>query len=140
MNKYKVYEKQEITKELLNTIKVGDLIKINIWKKPMRVVAVSENFFIMWKKHFKTWVYSICEKNKRGYEHNLCYRPNNGFDKDEFVCGRDNSYCKFDYSTEKGCQEALKELESGELEVSERGGWGIWHIEIKEGKSDESYN
>ena len=39
-----------ITKEILDTVKVGDLIKINDWKKPMRVKAVSENYFVMTKK------------------------------------------------------------------------------------------
>ena len=134
MKQYEVYEKPDITKELLNTIKVGDFIKVNTWKRPMKVVAVSENFFIMWKKHFGTWAYSICEKNKRGYERNLIYRPHNGFMADEFVCGHDDHYTKYDYSDEKECKKALKDLESGELEVTTRHGWGIWHLEIKRGK------
>jgi hypothetical protein len=90
MRKYEVYDKPNITKELLNTIKVGDSIKVNTWKRPMKVIAVSENFFIMWKPH--------------------------------------------DYTIPEDCEEALKELESGEMEVSQRRGWGIWHLEIKRGK------
>lgn len=133
MNKYEIYDKTDITKELLNTIKVGDFIKVNTWKRPLKVIAVSENFFIMWKPHFKTYVYSICEKNKRGYEHNLFYRPHNGFMADEFVCGSDNYFDKYNYSDERECRKALKELESGKLEVTTRYGWGIWHLEIKRG-------
>lgn len=133
MNKYEIYDKPDITKELLNTIKVGDFIKVNTWKRPLKVIAVSENFFIMWRPFIKTWLYSICEKSKRGYEHNLWYRPNNGFMADEFVCGSDDHYTKYNYSDEKECQKALKELESGKLEVTTRHGWGIWHLEIKRG-------
>ena len=135
MSKYEIYEKQDITKELLNTIKIGDSIKVNTWKRPMKVIAVSENFFIMWKKHFDTWAYSICEKNKRGYAYNMLYRPNRGFDDDEFVCGPDNYvFGHYDYTIPEDCEEALKELESGEMEVSQRRGWGIWHLEIKRGE------
>lgn len=130
-NKYNIYEKNDITKELLNTIKFGDYIKINTWKMPMKVIATSDNFIILLKKHFDTFAYSIIEKNKRGYEHNLIYRPENGFMADEFVCGADDHYCKYNYSNQTECEKALKELESGELEVSQRHGWGIWHIEIK---------
>lgn len=129
--KYEIYEKHDVTKELLNTIKVGDLIKVNTWKRPMRVIAVSENFFIMWKKHFNTYMYSICEKNKRGYHHNTVYRPACGFYEDEFVCGSDDHYTKYDYSNEKECKKALEELEKGTLEVTTRHGWGVWHLEIK---------
>ena len=39
-----------VTREILDTIKVGDLIRVNDWKKPMRVKAVSENYFVMTKK------------------------------------------------------------------------------------------
>jgi hypothetical protein len=134
MNKYEIYEHPDITKELLNTIKVGDFIKVNTWKRPLKVIAVSENFFIMWRPHFKTWMYSICEKNKRGYAHNMIYRPECGFDDDEFVCGADDHFTKYDYSNEKECKKALKELEKGTLEVTTRHGWGIWHLEIKRGK------
>ena len=135
MKQYEIYEKPDITKELLNTIKIGDSIKINTWRRPMKVIAVSKNFFIMWKKHFKTWMYSICEKNKRGYAHNMIYWPNGGFDDDEFVCGPENYvFDKYDYSIEEERLEALQELESGDMEVSEKRGRGIYHLEIKRGK------
>lgn len=57
---YNIYE--EITKELLDSIKVGDLIKINDWNKPLRVRAVSKNYFVMASKMFGKWNYSVCEK------------------------------------------------------------------------------
>lgn len=131
LNRYEVYDKDKITRDLLNGIKVGDFIKINTWKRPFTVTAVSDNYFIMCKPHFNTYAYSICEKNKRGYEHNLIYRPHCGFKSDEFICGPDNYFTRYDYFDFQECQKALKDLESGDMEVSERHGWGIWHIEIK---------
>ena len=37
----------EVTREILNTIKAGDLVRVNNWDKPMQVKAVSENYFVM---------------------------------------------------------------------------------------------
>ena len=57
---YKHYT--NVTKEILDTVKAGDLIKINDWKKPMRVKAVSENFLVMTQKNFRNTYYSVCSK------------------------------------------------------------------------------
>lgn len=134
-NPYLIYEDNNITKEVLDIIKVNDFVKINTWKRPMKVIAVSENFIIMWRKHFKTFGYSILEKFKRGYSHNLVYGDENcGFSFNDFVCGPDNYYCKFDYSNKQDCEKALTELENGDLEVSTRHGWGVYYIEIKQGE------
>lgn len=40
---YKHYE--NITREILDTIKVGDLVRVNDWTSPMLVKAVSKNIF-----------------------------------------------------------------------------------------------
>lgn len=134
---YEIYPKTELTKEILDTIKVGDRIKVNSWKRPFTVRAVSENYFIMTTSFFDSYRYSICEKNKRGGRYNVCYRPERGYYEDEFVCGPDDHYCLHDYEDPKECEIALKELEAGELEVSIRYGWGIWQIAIKRGNSNE---
>lgn len=55
-----------ITKELLDGIKVGDLIKVNDWKKPLRVKGVSDNYFVMATKQFGDTIYSVCEKKPWG--------------------------------------------------------------------------
>jgi len=52
----------EITRELLDSVKVGDLIKINDWKKPLKVIAITKNYFVMAKKMVDKWEYSVCEK------------------------------------------------------------------------------
>lgn len=41
-----------ITREILDTIKINDLVKINDWVKPMRVKAVSDNYFVMIRNQF----------------------------------------------------------------------------------------
>lgn len=56
----------DVTKELLDSVCVGDLIKINDWKKPLRVKGVSKNYFVMATKQFGKCVYSVCEKKPWG--------------------------------------------------------------------------
>lgn len=57
---YVVYE--SITKELLDTVNVGDLILTNDSKQPLRVYGVSPNYFVMARRAFGQWLYSVCEK------------------------------------------------------------------------------
>lgn len=69
MRDYKVFT--NITKEVLDSVKPGDLIKVNDWKKPLKVIAVSENYFVMARKLFDKWEYSVCEKKPwNGIRHN----------------------------------------------------------------------
>ena len=89
---YKHYT--EITKEILDNIKVGMLVKINDWKRPMKVVGVSENYFCMIQKVCGKISYSVCEKKPwGGIRHNSM---RGGM----FHCGTDNmifGYLGFDY-------------------------------------------
>lgn len=55
----------EINKELLDSIKPGDLVKVNKWRKPLRVRAVSANYFVMAQPLPKGYDYSVCEKTQR---------------------------------------------------------------------------
>lgn len=64
MKGYKAFT--EITKELLDGVAVGDLIKVNDWKKPLRVKGVSKDYFVMATKQFGETVYSVCEKKPWG--------------------------------------------------------------------------
>jgi hypothetical protein len=58
-----MYEHHEtITKELLDGIKVGDLVKVNDWKRPLRVRGVTKNYFVMSMAAFGRYIYSVCEK------------------------------------------------------------------------------
>jgi len=61
---YKVYKNEEVTKEILDTIQKGDLIKVNDWGKPFRVRGVTDNYFIMTCNMFGNIHYSVCEKKR----------------------------------------------------------------------------
>ena len=103
---YKTYVFDEITKELLDSIEVGDFVKCNEWKKPMIVVAKSDNYFIMVQRHFNTFLYCICEKL-------ACKRSYNYYTKGMFRIGPDDHYGAYNYFETKECEEALIRLEDG---------------------------
>ena len=104
MKSYLYYE--EVTKDILDSIEVGNFVKCNGWRKPMMVVAVSKNYFIMIARHFKTFTYSICEKLPSKFTHNM-------YDEGCFRIGPDNYYCYYDYFNLEECKEALIRLEDG---------------------------
>lgn len=109
MNKYEIYGINQITKKLLDEIQVGDLVKINSWGSPMRVLAVSDTHAIMVRRHPKyEFSYSILEKVPASYSRNNWYEG-------QFRCGPDNYYCFYDYNTLDGCHKALLRLKDGLL-------------------------
>lgn len=113
------------TKEILDTIQVGDLIKCNDWKRPLRVQIVSENFFIMTRNLFGQCCYSICSKNPSDFSRNYIRE---GFP----VIGMDNYvFGKFDYFNPDDLKEAIEELETGKMEVSVRSSCALLSISIK---------
>jgi len=120
----------EVTKEILDTIKVGDLIKVNDWKKPMRVKGVSENYAVMIEKQFGKLYYSVIEKKPwDGVRHNEMI---GGY----FHCGRDNwifSDLNFDYKFDnvEAIARYLSTFESGETELSVRNAIPITQIHVK---------
>ena len=124
-----------ITREVLNTIKVGDLVKVNDWAKPMRVKAVSENFFVMTQKQFKDTYYSVCSKLPwNGVKHN---KMTGGM----FHCGSDDwimgsplcvNYDKvYEFDDPKISALYLKEFEDGKTHISERNGIPIYDLYVK---------
>lgn len=92
----------DITKELLDSIEVGDKVLCNDWKRPMKVIAVSKNYFISATKRF----YSICEKLPRKFTHNYAYEG-------KFTIGPDNYYGYYNYANKDECEDALLRLEDG---------------------------
>lgn len=134
MNKqYKHYT--DVTREILDTIKIGDLIKINNWKKPMRVMAVSKNYFVMKSKVFKTNYYSVCSKLPwNGVKHN---NMTNGM----FHCGADDWIFGsplgithknlYEFINEESNRKFLQEFEDGKAHISERNGMPIYDLYIK---------
>ena len=124
-----------ITREILDTIKVGDLVKINYWTKPLRVKAVSENYFVMVGNLFGKPLYSVCSKLPwGGIRHNAMVGG-------MFHCGTDNwifgSPLSFEYKNlyrfenEKANNAYLQEFENGEAVISERNGVPIYDLYVK---------
>lgn len=119
--KYEVHT--EITKELLDSIQVGDLVKCNDWERPMRVRGVSEHYFVMARKLFDKTLYSICEKKPwDGIRHNRMTGGMFHIGTDSWVFGwggwdPDGGY---DFDDEKKTALYLDSLEQGVTELSHR--------------------
>ncbi len=125
MNNYEIYEADKLTKEVLDSVKVGDLVKCNEWKQPLIVKVTSENFFIMARNVFGKTLYSICEKRPSEYSRNY-------FTKGSFMIGTDNLiFGIYDYLKQDDCEEAIKELENGNLALSHRKTVDLMSIQIK---------
>lgn len=121
----------EITKELLDSICVGDLVKVNNWKKPLRVKGVSANYFVMATKQFGKTVYSVCEKKPwGGIRHN---EMTGGL----FHVGRDSwlfgwiGFDDYDFENAKKTAEYLQSFEVSESEISCRNAIPIRLLQIK---------
>ena len=120
-----------IDKHILDTeIQVGKLVKINDWKKPLRVVGVSENYFVMKQNMFGKVLYSVCEKKPwDGIRHNSMIGG-------MFHCGTDNmvfGFIDFDYKfdDEQEIKRYLNAFESGEIELSHRTAVPIYGLYVK---------
>lgn len=128
MKKYQHY--YEVTKEILDTINVGNLVKINDWKRAMRVVGVSENYFCMIQKVCGNVCYSVCEKKQWG---GIRYNKMLG---GHFHCGTDNmvfGYDDFDYefNNQEQIEKYLQAFERGEIELSARTSAPIFDLFVK---------
>lgn len=138
------YEEDQITREVLDSIKVGDWISVNMWASPLRVYAVSKNFFVMARWTVKGWVYSVCEKTRRWHQYN-------GIIPGYFHCGDDfwlfgapvwsRFNCKgYDFKNAEAAQAYINSFEDaslndlgsgGELShISDRRATPIKYIEI----------
>ena len=116
-------------------IKVGDLIKVNNWKKPMRVKAVSNNYFLMTMKQFGVTYYSVCSKIPwKGIRYNNMVGG-------MFHCGCDNwifgSPLSIDYENlymfenDESNKLYLQDFENGQAEISVRNAIAIYDLYVK---------
>ena len=127
-NKYTHY--QNVAKKILDSVKVGNLIKINDCKRPMKVVGVSDNYFVMIQKVCGNICYSVCEKKSWD---GIRYNAMRG---GMYHCGTDNTvfgYGEFDYKfdDEKEIEKYLNGFEIGEIELSVRTAIPIYDLYIK---------
>lgn len=124
-----------VTREILDTVCVGDLIKINEWKVPLRVKAVSENYFVMTRKQFGHTVYSVCSKLPwDGIRHNEMRGGMFHCSTDNWVFGSPLSVDYehlYDFENDDANDAYLQSFESGETALSERKGVPIYELYIK---------
>ncbi len=126
-----------ITRAILDTIKVGDLVRVNNWKKPMKVKAVSENFFVMTQNLFGKTFYSVCSKLPWD---GIIYNSMRG---GMFHCSTDNwifgsplvvEYRDlYTFENNEATQKYLQSFETGDCELSERKGIAIYDLYVKAG-------
>lgn len=125
----------DVTREALDTVKIGDLIKVNDWTKPMRVKAVSENYFVMTQKQFGDTYYSVCSKLPwEGIRHNAMRGGMFHCGPDSWIFGAPVSVDYenlYEFDNEEANQAYLKSFEDGESEISERRGIAIYDLYVK---------
>lgn len=124
-----------ITREVLDTIKAGDLIKVNDWTKPMRVKAVSDNYFVMTMNQFGDTYYSVCSKLPwDGVRHNSMVGGMFHCSTDDWVFGSPltSEYEDlYKFENEDANQAYLQDFENGECHLSERRGIAIYDLYVK---------
>lgn len=138
----------DITKELLDSINVRDLVAIQDWDEMYEVRAVSDNYFVMasTSPEKEGW-YSICEKKPYGYTYNNMRRglfhcgtdywifgyidPFDDFSDDPN--GSDNPYT---FTNQRFNKSYLESLEKGETKLSARTSVPIYELYLK--RKDET--
>lgn len=123
---YETYE--EITRDLLDTVKRGDLVKCNDWKRPLRVCAATKNYFVMATRAFGKVVYSVCEKKPSEYSCNNFTKGAFRIGRDNYIFGAPNGY---EWETEIEALEYLAGFENGDIELSQRAAVDLKKISIK---------
>lgn len=132
-NGYTHYE--EITKDVLDSIKTGDFVRVNDWKRPLKVKGVSDNYFVMEREVFGKPLYAVCEKKPWG---GIRYNAMRG---GMFHVGTDNmvfgTSLQFDdervyhFEDEAITKEYLVLFENGEQELSMRTSVPIYDLYVK---------
>ena len=119
----------------LQSVKVGDLIKINNWNQPMRVKCISNNYFVMTVNRFGNVLYSVVSK-----------KPWNGIRYNNMVggmyhCGTDNWVfgsplqidCEnlYEFNNDEFSKQYLDDFEKEKCELSYRTSIAIFDLYIK---------
>ena len=121
---------ETITKQFLDSIQTGNLVKINDWKRPMRVKGVSSNYLVMYQNVCGKDSYSVMEKIPCGFRHNE-------MSPGMFHCGTDHwlfGYSGLDDYSFSNCEstkEYLQSFEDGESKLSVRTSVPIRYIAVK---------
>ncbi len=117
-----------VTRSILDLIQVGDYIKCNDWKKPMKVIAVSENYFVMIEKIFGDTYYSVCEKKIVDHDRNSYTKGHFRIGTDDNIFGYPTGY---QWTDEGFLKKYLNEFEQGETALSVRTSVNLKSMSIK---------
>lgn len=122
----------EVTRAILETVKVGDWIKINDRKRPLNVKGVTENYFVMAQIVYGVTLYSVVSKRPWRFEG----AKHNAMSGGMFHCGPDAwlfgyKCLEYDFENLEFVADYLNSFERGESEISERRGMPIQKIYIK---------
>ncbi len=132
-NKYRHYK--NITREMLDEVKDGDLITVNNWATPMTVMAVSKNYFVMTCEENGERYYSVCSKLPwDGVRHNNMVGGMFHCGPDDRTFGSELWFEDPDIYSFKNPETAAKYLqkfENGEYHISERQGIAIYDLIIE---------
>ena len=135
-SQYKRYAGPEVTKELLDSIEVGDLIRVNSWNRSLRVRGVSKDYFVMAQPMFGKWDYSVCEKKPwPGVHYNQMIGGMFHVGTDWWVFGAPEGY---QFNNQEATDNYLRTFELPEqdcdhAELSVRRSVPIYEIYIKKG-------
>lgn len=126
------YTESVATIEVLNSIKVGDLVKINDWKRPLKVKGVSEHYIAMAVKSFGKVIYSIIEKKRWD---GIKYNDMRG---GQFHCGTDDwifgdPYFKYNFDDAEAVNQYLQEFETNKARLSMRRAVPVYKVHVKAG-------
>lgn len=123
---YKTYN--EISTELLDSLKVGDMVKFDSEKTSYKIKGVSKNYIVMTQNLFGKIYYCIVPKKPMKYGHNVCYLPDCGFHNGSFVhapdawifgCDIDDDNL-YEFNNENSTNLYLQQLEDEETQISIR--------------------
>lgn len=132
---FSVYEGEGNIKDALQTVKIGDLIKVNDWRQPMKVKCVSANYFVMTANRFGKIYYSVVSKRPwGGVKYNSMVGGMCHCGTDDWVFGSPlQSECEklYDFNDELYSRLYLDDFEKGECELSHRTSIAIFDLYIK---------
>jgi len=101
------YKRLPVRRESFKNVEVGDYLRLNHWRKGMKVANRSKNFILLIDRMFDKTVYSVID---------ICKGKRITAGPDNFV------FSLYNYGDEENQKEALEGFEKGELKVSKRHG------------------
>lgn len=131
---YTCYDASEINKSILDSIEVGDLIKINEWKEPMKVKFVAENGFAMTQKTFGGTYYSIFPKKTYEEEVKPKQRGMYRCGPDNWICGSNlcDDYEKlYEFENPEASAAYFRAFGDGETDLSMKHSVAVYKLYIK---------